>query len=53
MTRRKDRQTQFQKILLAAAGGLTSTTAVEWHLNVKNIEHNVVLTKNHCITVSM
>ena len=33
--------------------GLTSKTAVNWHLKVKDIEYNVGLTKNYCITVSM
>ena len=31
----KDRQTVFHRILQATAGGLTSTTAVNWHLKVK------------------
>ena len=31
----------------------TSTTAVDWHLKVKDIEYDVGLTKNNCITVSM
>ena len=33
--------------------GLTSTTAVDWHLKVKDIKYNVGLTNNYCITVSM
>ena len=46
-------QTLFHKILAAIAGGLTSTTAVEWNLRLKDIEYNVCLTKKYCITVSM
>ena len=33
--------------------GLTSTAAVDWHLKVQDIEYDVGLTKNYCITVSM
>ena len=32
----KDGQTQFHRILLAVAMGLTSKTAVNWHLKVKD-----------------
>ena len=46
-------QTLFHKILPATAGGLANTTAVDWHLKVKDKEYNVGLTKNYCITVSM
>ena len=49
----KDGQTLFHRILPATARGLTSKTAVNWHLKVKDIEYNVGLTKNYCITVSM
>ena len=35
---RKGGQTLFHRILLATARGLASTTAVEWHLKVKDIE---------------
>ena len=49
----KDGQTLFYRILPATAMGLTSKTAVNWHLKVKDIEYNVGLTKNYCITVSM
>ena len=49
----KDGQTLFHKILLATSGGLTRTTAVEWHLKVNDIEQDVDLTKNYCIKVSM
>ena len=45
---RKDRDTLFHRTLPATAGGPTSTTAVDWHLKIKDI-----LTKNYCITVSM
>ena len=48
-----DGQTLFHSILPATARGLTSKTAVNWHLKVKNIEYNVGLTKKFCITVSM
>ena len=30
-----------------------STTAADWHLKVKDTEHDVSQTKNYCITVSM
>ena len=33
--------------------GLTSKTAVNWHLKVKDMEYNVGLTKSYCIAVSM
>ena len=49
----KDGQTLFYRILPATAMGLTSKTAVNWHLKVKDIEYNVGLTKSYCITVSM
>ena len=48
----KDGQTLFHRIFPATAEGLTSTTAVNWHLKVKDIEYDVGLTKNYCITVS-
>ena len=48
----KDRQTLFQRIIPATPMGLTSKTAVNWHLKVKDIEYNVDLTKSYCITVS-
>ena len=53
MTGGKDRQTLFHTILLATAAGLASTTAVDWHLEVKDIEYDIGLTKNYCLTVSM
>ena len=49
----KDGQTLFQRTLLVTAGSPTMTTVVDWHLKVKDIEYNVSLTKNYCITVSM
>ena len=49
----KDAQTLFHGILPATTRGLASKTAVNWHLEVKDIEYNVGLTKNYCITVSM
>ena len=33
--------------------GPTSTTAVDWHLKVKDIRYDVALTKNYCIKVCM
>ena len=53
MAGQKDGQTLFHRILPATAWGLTSTTAVDLHLKVKDIEYNVGLTKNYCTTVSM
>ena len=44
---------RFDGILPATARGLASKNAVNWHLKVKDIEYNVGLTKNYCITVSM
>ena len=49
----KDGQTLFHRILPATTIGLTSKTAVKWYLKVKDIEHNVGLTKSYCITVNM
>ena len=46
-------KTLFLGILPATTKGLASKTAIKWHLKVKNIEYNVGLTKNYCITVSM
>ena len=45
--------TLFHRTTLAAARGSKSTTAVDWHLKVKDIEYNVSLIKYYCITVSM
>ena len=55
MAGEKELWTLFHRVLPATAGGLTSMTEVEWHLKVKvkDIEYNVCLTKNYCITVSM
>ena len=53
MSEANDGQTLFHRILPATVRGLTSKTAVNWHLKVKDIEYNVGLTKNYCITVSM
>ena len=53
MAGRKDGQTLFHRILLATARGLTSTTAIDWCLKVKDIAYDVGLTKNYCITASM
>ena len=49
----KDGQTLFHGILPATARDLASETAINWHLKVKNMEYNVGLTNNYCITVSM
>ena len=49
----KDGQTLFLRILPTTARGLTSTTALDWHLKAKNKKCNVGLIKNYCITVSM
>ena len=49
----KDGQTLFNRIFPATTWGLTSTTAVNWHLKVKNKKGHVRLIKNYCITVSM
>ena len=49
----KDGQTLFHRILPATDRGLTSKTAVNWHLKVKDVVYNVSLTKNYCIRVSM
>ena len=48
----KNGQTLFHGIP-ATARSLASKTAMNWYLKVKDIEHNVSLTKNYCITVSM
>ena len=53
MSGSKDGQTLFHGILPATARGLASKTAINWHLKVKDIEYNVGITKNYCITVSM
>ena len=53
MTGQKDEETLFHRTLLADARGLTSATAVGWHLKVKYIECDVGLTKNYCFTVSI
>ena len=53
MSGEKDGQNLFHRVLLATAGGLTSTTAADWNLKGKDIECDVGLTKNYCITVSM
>ena len=46
-------KTLFHRIFRATGMGLTSKTAVNWHLKVKYIEYNVGLGKGYCITVSM
>ena len=49
----KDGQALFHRIIPATTMGLTSKTAVNWHLKVKDIEYNVGLTTNYCAIVSM
>ena len=49
----KGKQTLFHRTFLATSGCPTSTTAVDWHLNVKDKEYDVSLAKNFCIPVSM
>ena len=46
-------KTLFHGNIPATARGPTGTTAVDWHLKVKNIKYDVGLTKNYCLTVSM
>ena len=41
--------TLFHRAVLATAGDSTSTTAVDWHLKVKDIEYNVGLIKYYCM----
>ena len=51
--RRMDRDTLFHRTIPATARSPTSTTAVDWHLKVKDIEYNVGPIKNYCITINM
>ena len=46
----KDGQTLFHRILPATARGLTSTTAVDWHLKVKNKKCNykIIASQSAC-----
>ena len=48
-----DEQTLFHRIVSPTARGLTSTTAVVWHLKVKNKKCDICLVKTYCITVSI
>ena len=50
VVRQKDGQILFHKTLLATISGPTSTTPIDCHLKVKDIEYNVGPTKNDCIT---
>ena len=52
-TGRQNRQTLFCRILPTTVRDLTSTTPVDWHLKVKDVECNVGTTKNYYITISM
>ena len=49
----KHGQTLFCGTLPTTASGLTSTTAVDYHLKVKDIEYDVGLTKNYCLTINI
>ena len=43
----------FHRIIPAITRGLTSTTAADWHLKVKNKKCDVGLIKDYRITASM
>ena len=49
MSGAKEGQILFHRILPATAMGLTSKTAVKWHLKIKDVG----FTKSYCITVNM
>ena len=49
----KDWQTLFHRVLPATTRELTTTTTIDWHLNVKDKKCDLGLIKNYCITVSM
>ena len=53
MIGQKDGQILFHRTLPGTTQGPTRTTPIDWHLKVKDIEYDVGLTKNHCITVGM
>ena len=53
MLRGKDRCTLFHRILPDTASGPTSTTAVDWHLEVKDKKSDDHLIKIYCIALSM
>ena len=53
MSGEKNGQILFHRAFPATTRGLTSTTAVDWHLEVKNKKCNVGLIKDYCIKVSM
>ena len=42
----KDEQPEFHRILPVTAIGLTSKTAVNWHLKVKDIQYNAGLSQH-------
>ena len=42
----KDGQPEFHRILPVTAIGLTSKTAVNWHLKVKDIQYNAGLSQH-------
>ena len=50
---RREGWTLFHRFLPVIDGVLKSTTAIDWYLKVKDIEHDVGLNKNYCITVIM
>ena len=43
----------FRRTLADTSRGLESKTPVKWHLKVKDLDYNVGLTKNDCITASL
>ena len=49
----KHEQTLFHRNLSGYRWGLKTATAVDCHLKVKDIECDVILSKNYCITVSI
>ena len=53
MAGQKDGQILFHRTLPATSRGLTTAAAVDKHIKVKDIEFDISLTKNYCITVSM
>ena len=53
MAGQKDRQTLFHRTIPGTARSPTSTTAVDWLVQVKDIEYNIGLIKNYCITFTI
>ena len=48
MTGRKDGETLFHRIFLATTEGPTNTTAINWHLKVKDNEYNIIASQSAC-----